>query len=145
MNNLDSCYMQCACRFAEVSKAIRKKVGAVIVTNQGIVIPGVNGMPSGMSNKCEHHVESMQGNVHLITKEEVIHAELNCILKAAKEGVSVLGSTLYVTLSPCLRCSSMIIQSGIKRVVYLETYRDTTGLDLLKDAGIMTEHFEQES
>ena len=74
----------------------------------------------------------------LTTKPEVIHAELNCILKAAKEGVSVEDATIYTTLSPCVPCAAMLINAGIKELVWQETYRDTSGLDLLKQAGIIT-------
>ena len=129
----DYCYMQCAVNFSQLSKAVRKKVGAVIVTEHGVIIPGVNGTPSGCDNCCE--IEDMG---ELVTKPEVIHAELNCILKAAKEGVSIVGGTLYVSLSPCLPCSAMIKQSGIKRVVYLEEYRCKKGVDFLNNNGIIT-------
>jgi dCMP deaminase len=113
---------------AQHSKAERKQVGAVIVTSNGVVLTGYNGTPSGTENSCE--------DSNGITKIEVLHAELNCILKAAKEGVSVIGSSLYVTLSPCKQCSAMIIQSGIKRVVYLEDYRDVSGIEYLRQHGI---------
>lgn len=131
---LDICYMNVAKGFALLSKAQRKKVGAVILTKQGIMIPGTNGMPSGMSNLCE--------DVMWNTKEACIHAERNCIIKAAREGVSILDGTLYVTTSCCDLRAAMIIQSGIKRVVYLDEYRLAEGLQLLKDSGIVTEKFK---
>lgn len=131
---LDHCYMNVALEFSKLSKAQRKKVGAVILTKQGIMIPGTNGMPSGMSNLCE--------DVMWNTKESCIHAERNCIIKAAREGVSILDGTLYVTTSCCEQCAAMIIQSGIKRVVYLDEYRLTEGLQLLKDANILVEKFK---
>ena len=137
----DSTYMQMAQSIALHSKAVRKKVGAILVTNHGIVLPGYNGTPSGMDNNCEEdkgYDELTQSQI-LVTKPEVIHAELNCILKAAKEGVSVVDSVVYVTLSPCVQCSAMMIQSGVNRVVFLEQYRDNGGILLLKTAGVAVE------
>lgn len=133
---LDNCYMVCAEAHASLSKAIRKKVGAALVTETGIVIAGVNGLPKQLGNDCEnvkHNYPSNGGIPELVTKPEVIHAELNCILKAAKEGVSVLNSTLYVTLSPCVDCASMILSAGIKRIVYKEEYRCNAGVELLRN------------
>lgn len=130
---LDNCYMRCAEAHAGLSKAIRKKVGAALVTKTGIVIAGVNGLPKQLGNRCEDVQVAPRGQLsELVTREEVIHAELNCILKAAREGVSVEGSTLYVTLSPCTKCASMILSAGIERVVYKEEYRCTAGVDLLR-------------
>ena len=137
----DSTYMQMAQSIALHSKAVRKKVGAILVTNHGIVLPGYNGTPSGMDNNCEEdkgYDELTQSQI-LVTKPEVIHAELNCILKAAKEGVSVVDSTVYVTLSPCVQCAAMMIQSGVKCVVFGEQYRDDSGILLLKTAGVAVE------
>lgn len=131
---LDRCYMSVAIEFSKLSKAQRKKVGSCLVTTQGSIVPGVNGMPSGMSNICE----DMMWN----TKEEVIHSELSSIIRCARNGISCIDATLYVTLSPCLKCASLIIQSGIKRVVYLDEYRLTEGLQLLKDANILVEKFK---
>ena len=125
-------YMQTAWLYANVSKDLRKKVGAVLVTETGILIPGYNGIYAGGSNENQLVLESGE----LVTKQEVIHAELNCVLKAAKEGVSVVNSMVYVTMSPCLSCSSMLIQSGVKSVCYDENYRDLSGIELLKSAGI---------
>lgn len=127
---LDQCYMGVAVEFSKLSKAQRKKVGAVILTKNGIIIPACNGMPSGMSNICEDALWN--------TKNTCIHAERNAIIKAAREGVSVVDSILYVTTSCCEQCSAMVIQSGIKEVVYLEEYRSTEGIDFLKSAGIVT-------
>lgn len=127
----DSIYIQMAHLNATQSKAERKKVGAVLVTESGILLPGYNGTPRGMNNSCEY--VTPEG---LVTKQSVIHAELNCILKAAREGVSVVNSTLYVTLAPCEACAAMIVQAGIKEVYYSEEYRSTSGIDLLKEAGI---------
>lgn len=134
----DSTYMQMAQSIALHSKAVRKKVGAILVTNHGVVLPGYNGTPAGMDNSCEK-IAGYDHNTKqdvLVTKPEVIHAELNCILKAAKEGVSVVDSVVYVTLSPCVQCAAMMIQSGVKRVVFGEQYRDNSGILLLKTAGV---------
>lgn len=132
--SLDLVYMQTALLHASLSKAVRAKVGAVLVTQQGVCLTGFNGGYPGDDNICEDE----EGN----TKPTVIHAELNCCLRAAKEGVSTLGSTMYVSLSPCLSCSSMLIQAGIKRVVYLQNYRCQKGLDLLQQAGIIVSKLE---
>ena len=142
---LDEVYLGTALLHSKLSKARRKAVGAVLITKTGVAIPGYNGTPVGFSNECEN--AHIYGSAEfLVTKKEVIHAELNCILKAAKEGVSVEGATMYITLSPCLHCSAMMIQAGIKECCFIETYRDTSGLDLLKQAGIITRQVQlQES
>lgn len=136
---MDAVYMTVAEAHASLSKAERKKVGAAIVTPDGNIIPGVNGLPSRLGNVCED-VEwvyyddkgnSIDPTPNLVTKKEVIHAELNCILKAAKQGISIKGSTLYVTLSPCVPCASMILSAGIEEVVFKERYRDCAGEILL--------------
>lgn len=132
--SLDLVYMQTALLHASLSKATRAKVGSCLVTKQGVCLTGYNGNYSGGSNVCEDE--------HGVTKPTVIHSELNCVLRAAKEGISVLGSTLYVTLSPCQSCASMLIQAGIKRVVYLQQYRCSEGLDLLRKAGIIVDKME---
>lgn len=125
---LDATYMRTALLHSYLSKARRKQVGAVVVTSHGVTLTGYNGTPSGLSNACEDDSGA--------TLPTVIHAELNCILKAAKEGVSCHGATAYVTLSPCQGCAAMLIQAGISRLVYLEAYRDTSGLEILFDAGV---------
>jgi len=103
-------------------------VGALIVKDRMIISDGYNGTPSGFENVCEDETGA--------TKPYVLHAEANAITKVAKSGNSSEGSTLYVTASPCLECSKLIIQAGIKRVVYHEDYRITDGIDLLRRAGI---------
>ena len=133
-SELDSVYMGTALLHARLSKAIRKQVGAVMVTPNSTTLTGYNGTPSGTDNLCE----DTQGK----TKPEVLHAELNCLLKAAKEGVSVTGSTLYVTLSPCMQCSAMLLQAGVKRVVYFDEYRDLSGIEYLDIHGVSVEKFE---
>jgi dCMP deaminase len=155
---LDDTYMGTAILHSKLSKARRKAVGAVLVTPRGVTLTGFNGTPTGLSNECEEITgwnyteidtggrvpEKIKTTPIFTTKPEVIHAELNCILKAAKEGVSVEGSTIYVTLSPCVPCAAMLIQAGIKEVVYLEAYRLTDGLDLLKSAGVECRLYEGE-
>ena len=135
----DETCMETAYLYAKLSKAVKKKVGAVILTSQGVILPGYNGTPCGCDNACETRSTTIATDY--ITKPEVIHAELNCIMKAAREGISVLGSTIYTTLSPCVQCSAMLIQSGVSRVVYDEIYRDETGLDLLISAGIVVNRY----
>ena len=129
INDLYSTYIEVAYLHSKLSKALRLKVGACLVTSSGICIPGYNGTPSGTSNYCE--VIGSKGTLE--TKPEVIHAELNCILKCAKEGVSCTGATMYITHAPCRACSAMILQSGIKKVVYREAYRDDSGVKYLRD------------
>jgi dCMP deaminase len=126
--DFDSTYLGVALSVARHSKANRRKVGAVLVTKTGVMLPGFNGSPRGMDNACED-----ENNV---TKPSVIHAELNCIMKAAREGVSVVDSTIYVTLSPCIQCAAMLIQAGVTRVVYADDYRDMSGVAFLQEAGI---------
>lgn len=145
---LDECYMQVALSHAKLSKAVRKKVGACLVTSTGIIIPGYNGMSSGGSNECEVSKwkqstsdQVSTGKYELESKPEVIHSELNCILKAAKQGVSCLNSKIYVTLSPCLPCSEMLIQAGVIEVIYLEEYRCTRGVDNLNRRGVVIRQF----
>lgn len=145
---LDSTYMGVALLHARLSKARRAQVGACLVTSQGACLAGFNGTPIGLPNECEIIKEQFYNKLTateefvLETKPEVLHAELNCIMKAAREGVSCLGATMYVTLSPCVQCSAMMINAGIARLVYKDTYRDTKGLDLLKQGGIIVETFE---
>lgn len=135
--DLDIVHMNAAMQYASLSRALRKKVGAVLVTNQGIIVPGFNGTPRGADNSCEYFEYGA-----LVTKPSVIHAELNCIMKAAREGVSVIDSTIYVTMSPCEPCSAMLIQAGVRRVVFADKYRCTAGLVLLQDSDIMIEQLE---
>jgi len=124
-------YMKVAYQFAELSYAERKKVGAIIVKNKQIISFGYNGTPNGFDNCCEADKNT--------TKKEVLHAESNAISKVAQSTISSSGATLYVTMSPCFDCSKLIIQSGIKKVYYCETYRDMTGIELLKKANITVE------
>ena len=118
--------------WAENSYCVRRKVGAIIVKNQMIISDGYNGTPSGFENVCEDE--------NGLTKPYVLHAEANAITKVARSNNSSDGATLYVTASPCLECAKLIIQSGIRRVVYNELYRISDGIDLLERAGIDCVH-----
>ena len=130
----DAVYIEVAKLHATLSKATRLKVGACIVTPSRVIIPGVNGLPKPLGNVCERDG---------VTKASVIHAELNCILKAQREGIGIEGATLYVTHSPCEHCASLIIMTGLKRVVYLDEYRSSQGLLNLALAGVETKMVAQ--
>ena len=149
-------FMDIAKRVAEMSYAKRKQVGAVAVKDGNILSISWNGTPAGTDNCCERieYYDEIQGyhddeiqinypyaNEHgfykLVTKDIVIHAESNCLIKCAKEGRSTLGATLFLTLSPCISCAKMILQAGIKEVFYDEEYRDKTGIDFLNNHGII--------
>ncbi len=129
---LDRRYLRMAAIWSENSYCVRRKVGALIVKDKMIISDGYNGTPSGFPNVCE----SSEG----VTFPYVLHAEANAITKVARSNNSSDGSTLYVTASPCMECSKLIIQSGIRRVVFSELYRITDGLDLLRKAGIEVVH-----
>lgn len=133
---LDKRYLRMARIWAENSYCTRRKVGALIVKDKMIISDGYNGTPSGFENVCELDNGT--------TKPYVLHAEANAITKIAKSCNNSDGATLYVTASPCLECSKLIIQSGIRRVVYSEEYRLTDGIDLLKRAGIEVVFIELE-
>lgn len=124
----DYLYMRMARVWAENSYCQRRQVGALMVKDQQIISDGYNGTPSGFENHCED-----ENNV---SKPYVLHAEANAISKVARSHNSSDGATLYVTASPCIECAKLIIQAGIKRVLYGELYRLTDGIDLLKRAGI---------
>jgi dCMP deaminase len=121
-------YLKMASEWSSLSCCKRKKVGALIVKEGTIISDGFNGTPRGFLNDCEDG----EGKTHWY----VLHAEANAILKVAKSSQSTDGSTLYVTYSPCKECSKLIIQAGIKQVFYSEEYRDTSGLRILREAGI---------
>ena len=131
MNKFDEKYIQMAEIWAENSYCKRRKVGALLVKDRMIISDGYNGTPSGFENVCEDE--------NGVTKPYVLHAEANAISKVAKSGNSSEGATLYVTASPCIECSKLIIQAGIRRVVYKDEYRLTDGVDLLRRAGIEIE------
>jgi dCMP deaminase len=127
-HEFDKQYMRIAYIWAQNSYCERKKVGAIIVKGKMIISDGYNGTPSGFENVCEDE--------NFKTKPYVLHAEANAITKVAKSNYSSEGATLYVTTSPCMECSKLIIQAGIKRVVFAEKYHDTSGLDLLEKVGV---------
>ena len=124
----DKAYLRMADTWAELSHCARKKVGAIIVKDDAIISDGYNGTPAGFDNSCE----TGNGETHWY----VLHAEANAILKVAKSTNNCAGATLYLTLSPCKDCSKLILQAGIKRLVYRNHYRDTGGVDFLHEAGI---------
>lgn len=131
MKKFDRSYLRMAQIWAENSYCKRRKVGALLVKNNMIISDGYNGTPSGFENICEDE--------NGVTKPYVLHAEANAITKVAKSGNSSEDATLYVTASPCIECAKLIIQAGIKRVVYRDEYRLHDGPDLLKQVGIEVE------
>lgn len=130
----DKAYMRMALEWAKLSYCKRKQVGALMVKDKMLISDGYNGTPSGFENVCEDEDH--------YTKWYVLHAEANALTKVAKSTQSSEGSTLYVTLSPCKECSKLVLQAGVKRVVYLTGYRDTSGIDLLKRAGITVDQLQ---
>lgn len=168
-NKLDQYYMSLALRVAELSHGVRARVGSCLVTENDVSILSCNGLPEALGNDLEYeafgsvNIDSIDLSVTggyylpqhnqvvipvpekgLISKPTVIHAELNAVLKCAKEGVSVKGATIYTTLSCCAQCASMLASCGISRVVYLEEYRDTSGIDILKTCGIVVDKLNSE-
>ena len=133
----DSAYLQMAATWGELSYCKRKQVGALIVKDRMIISDGYNGTPTGFENVCEDE--------NYYTKWYVLHAEANAILKVASSTQSCKGATLYITLSPCKECSKLIHQSGIVRVVYSKAYKDTSGVDFLKKAGVTVTHLPPEN
>ena len=131
---LDRAYMDIATRWGSMSHAIRKNVGCIVVKDGQIISDGYNGTPNGFDNQCEF--ESRFG---WETKPEVLHAESNALTKLAISTQSSVGSTMYITLSPCFDCAKLIIQSGIHRVVYEEQYRETNGIELLLRANLIVD------
>ena len=130
----DQRYLEMARIWAQNSYCQRRQVGALVVKNGMIISDGYNGTPSGFENICEDD--------NGITKPYVLHAEANAITKLARSSNNSDGATIYITASPCIECAKLIIQSGIKRVVYGEKYRLTDGIDLLERAGIEVVYFE---
>ena len=127
----DKSYLEMAAVWARNSYCTRRQVGAILVKDRMIISDGYNGTPSGFENVCEDE--------NGVTKPYVLHAEANAITKVARSGNSSEGATLYITDSPCLECAKLIIQSGIRRVVYGEEYRLSDGIDLLRKAGVEVE------
>ena len=150
---LDTYYIKVAQICSENSKANKLKVGAIIVKDQQIISDGFNGTPSGFDNQCEdekhkkldrcslcsqEHCEGCD-NIELLTRPEVMHAESNAITKCAKYGKATLGSTIYITHTPCIEFAKLIIQAGIKRVVYKNFYKSLAGVEILRKSGIIVE------
>jgi dCMP deaminase len=132
LNKYDKAYLRIAREWSLLSYCKRKQVGAIIVKDRMIISDGYNGTPSGFENCCEDD----EG----LTRWDVLHAEANAILKVARSTQSCEGATLYITLSPCKECSKLIHQSGIKRVVYQNGYRDDSGIQFLIKAGVEIIH-----
>ncbi|MBP6090563.1 MAG: dCMP deaminase family protein [Crocinitomicaceae bacterium] len=130
----DAAYLRLAESWAKLSHCSRKQVGAIIVKDEMIISDGYNGSPAGFDNCCE----DAEGNTHWY----VLHAEANAILKVAKSTNNCKGATLYLTLSPCKDCSKLVLQAGINRVVFMDKYKDTEGIDFLANAGVEVVHFE---
>jgi len=131
LNKYDRAYLRIAREWGQLSYCVRRKVGAIIVKDRMIISDGYNGTPSGFENCCEDEEN--------LTKWYVLHAEANAILKVARSTQSCEGATLYITMSPCKDCSKLIHQSGIKRVVYQQAYKDSSGIDFLTRAGVTVE------
>jgi dCMP deaminase len=132
---LDKRYLRMAMIWAENSYCQRRKVGAILVKDRMIISDGYNGTPAGFENVCEDE--------NGVTKPYVLHAEANAITKVARSNNSSDGSTLYVTASPCVECAKLIIQAGIRRVVFHELYRLSDGIDLLSRAGVEIVHIDE--
>ena len=131
-NRYDKAYLKMALEWAKLSHCERKQVGAIIVKDNMIISDGYNGTPTGFNNCCENN----EGDTHWY----VLHAEANAMMKLAKSTHNANGATLYITLSPCKDCSKLILQAGIKRVVYANAYKDDAGLAFLKNAKIELTH-----
>ena len=143
-------YMDVAERFAKLSSARRLHVGAIVVKDDRIISIGYNGMPAGWDNNCEDEiVVAVVDGVpqreikELKTKPEVLHAETNAIAKLAKSNESGMGATMFITHAPCMDCSKLIYQSGIRRVYFGSAYRDDSGVKFLKACGIAVEQMER--
>lgn len=130
----DKAYLKMALEWAKLSHCQRKQVGALIVRDRMIISDGYNGTPTGFDNCCEDEAGE--------TRWYVLHAEANAILKVAKSTHNADGATLYITLSPCKECSKLIVQAGIKRVVFHNGYKDQSGVNFLKESGIVVEQIE---
>ena len=131
----DRAYLKMAMEWGKLSHCTRKQVGALIVRDNMIISDGYNGTPSGFPNACEDEKGQTNWNE--------LHAEANAILKVAKSTQSAAGATLYLTLSPCKECSKLVLQAGIRRLVYINPYKDQSGVDFLRSAGIDVVHFNE--
>lgn len=133
----DDMFMEVARTNAKRSHCLRKKVGAVLVRKNFQIASGRNGTLPGLPNVCEN-----EENGELITSDFVLHAEQNVLLFCAREGISTRGTTMYITLAPCVMCAKLVAGAGITEVVYEETYRDTAGIDFLKKAGVYVRQYK---
>ena len=141
--------MKTAKIFADLSHARRLHVGAIVVKDDRIISIGYNGMPAGWDNNCEYEEEVLVSDFHngnrvektgqLKTRPEVLHAETNAIAKLARSNESGLGADIFITHAPCLDCAKLIYQSGIRRVMYGTAYRDTNGIEFLKNSGVVVD------
>lgn len=127
-------HMKAAHLYADLSTARRLKVGALVVKDDRIISIGYNGMPAGWDNNCEYEVDN-----ELKTKPEVLHAEMNSLMKLARSNESGLNASMFITHSPCIDCAKGIYQAGIKEVYYANEYRDTAGIDFLQKCGVLVE------
>lgn len=135
--------MKTAYVFAELSSAIKLKVGAVVVKDDRIISLGYNGTPTGWDNVCELEIINFQdGSVQLKTKSEVIHAEMNALMKLASSTESGKGAAIFITHSPCMECAKGIYQTGITEVYYTEAYRNVDGIEFLQKCGITVERLD---
>ena len=132
-------FMDTAERFAQLSSAVRLKVGAVVVKDNRIISIGYNGMPSGWTNECEEVVQLSDDTVTTKTKDEVIHAEANAIIKLARDGERGFGSDLFCTHAPCIQCAKMIAGAGVRKVYFKTQYRDESGINFLVKSGVEVE------
>jgi dCMP deaminase len=133
-------FMKTAYVFAELSSAVKLKVGAVVVKDDRIISLGYNGTPTGWDNTCELEIINFQdGSVQLKTKSEVIHAEMNALMKLASSSESGKGAAIFITHSPCMECAKGIYQTGITEVYYTEAYRNVDGIEFLQKCGITIE------
>lgn len=136
MNKFDHFYMGIARDAAKLSYAEKLKVGSVAIRGNNILAFGYNGSLPGDDNTCEHIVDGQ-----LVTKDEILHSEENLILKLAQSNTTSIGATIYISHSPCVKCSRMIVAAGFTRLVYGEEYRDTRGLDMLERHGVKVEKY----
>lgn len=139
-SELDKVYMDQALLYSKLSKAVRAKVGCTLVTSNGVTVSSYNGTPAGYDNKCEG-IDMDTGELY--TLNSVVHSEMNTIAKCAREGVSTLGAKIYISLAPCARCAAVLVQAGIKEVIYSEDYRDTEGLSILSKSGVKVRQFKE--
>lgn len=139
--DLDEAYLEMATIWAKRSKAVRRQVGALLVKDRQIISDGYNGMPAGDKDDVCEYVDE-QGS--LVTKPEVLHAESNALMKLAENGgIGAQGATMYLTLSPCKECAKLIKQSKIRRVVFRDLYRDTSGIEFLQQRGVEVTQLEK--